>query len=172
MPVVYPVYTLPEPRPEESLDSWVRRANDVYGRNLQEAEARPVVSYAQATTAGLALSTTPTLVPGMQVTVAVPGGAIVNVVAFVDFLGQTSAGALTGELFDQPPGTTLSTAASPQIVFGPGVSTGTRGTVGQSWTDTAPVPGVHVYEIRASRGGTVAGSVPNGGHATLQVTVL
>lgn len=38
MALVYPAYTLPLPRTEESLESWVRRANDVYGRNLLEAE--------------------------------------------------------------------------------------------------------------------------------------
>lgn len=133
---------------------------------MQEMEKLPYVTHLQSS-AALTLTTLAQQVPSLLTSFSAPGNCYICVDVVLDI--QTTAGAVA-ELWNQPPGQTLSSnGSSQQILLLP--AAGIRATIGQVWTFLTPAPGTWHLSVQARSLAAADGTVQNL-HSNMRVMVL
>lgn len=139
--------------------------NFVISSILGTASRELIHRYYMSSTADLTLNATPTLVPGLQVTVPIPGVFAFEATVAMDFDSTVNGATLCiGELYIG--GVIAFTAAA---LFGVTTSDD-RATVHQQWVGTAV--GGSTFEIRARRGAAAGTQIVRQDHTTFQLKVL
>lgn len=146
--------------------------NRIFGRIIQTIEQLPKVSYVTST--GFSTTSSTALpITGLEIITAVPAGAVIDAVTFLDCIpdaGVTNVGTLWTWAPSQS--TYQASTATAEVIYTQEAAVADRrATVGQQWVLPNPERGRWGFQVRLARfGGAASAAVSN--NCSFKVTVL